>query len=332
MHRLLVRLLLLCSLCLAIAAPVAIAQAAETITVASLTDPGYEAALWALQNSKVSDPSIVVKVDIMPIPALIQAAMTQQYNVLPLGVLSVPQMAESGIGVKIIATLLRYHPDGHADDIWVLADSPIHKVTDLKGKTIAVPSSEAQNVVSLRAIMAERYGMNAASLGGDMKFAEMPATQFEAALAAKRVDAAVFSNVQAYAAGKKSAYRSVLQGSKELFEMYGGPMPSIVWGGYTADMAKREASYVAFAKLLRASADYVMSHQDEVFSAVAPKYKMEVSDLKVWFTTYGEMPFAIGPTDESVIVKAWKSGFALGALQKAPPSIAPFMWADSVHE
>ncbi len=308
------------------------ANAAETITIASLTDPGYEAALWALQNGKVSDPAVTVKVDEMPIPALIQAAMTQQYNILPLGVLSVPQMAESGIGVKVLATLLRYHPDGHADDIWVLADSPIKTVKDLKGKTIAVPSSEAQNVVSLRAIMSEKYGMNAASTGGDVKFAEMPATQFEAALTSKRVDAAVFSNVQAYAAGKKTAYRSILQGSKELEAMYGGPMPSIMWGGYTTDIEKREAAYIAVTKLLRASADYVGSHQDEVFGAVAPKFKMDVSDLKVWFNTYGEMPFAIGPTDIAVMVKAWQSGAALGAVQKAPASAVPFMWDHSVQE
>jgi NitT/TauT family transport system substrate-binding protein len=306
--------------------------AVEKITVASLTDPGYEAALWALQHGKVVDPTIEVTVDEMPIPALIQAAMTQQYNILPLGVLSVPQMAESGIGVKIIATLLRYHPEGHADDIWVMANSPIKTVADLKGRTIAVPSTEAQNVVSLRAIMSEHYGLNAASIGGDMRFAEMPATQFEAALTSGRVDAAVFSNVQAYAAGKKPIYRSILQGSKELLEMYGGPMPSIVWGGYTADMDKRPAAYIAFAKLLRASAEYVGGHEEEVFAAVAPKFKMEPSDLKMWFTTYSEEPFAIGPTDASVIAKAWHSGAALGALQKAPPSAAPFIWSEAVKE
>jgi ABC-type nitrate/sulfonate/bicarbonate transport system substrate-binding protein len=155
MRRRLASALLAASFCAPLILPFA-ARAAETITIGSLSDPGYEAALWALQNGKVTDPGITVKVEEMPIPALIQAAMTQQYNVIALGVLQVPQMAESGLNVKMISTLLRYHPDGHADDIWVLADSPIKTVADLKGKTIAVPSSEAQNVVSLRAIMSER--------------------------------------------------------------------------------------------------------------------------------------------------------------------------------
>jgi ABC-type nitrate/sulfonate/bicarbonate transport system substrate-binding protein len=105
-----------------------------------------------------------------------------------------------------------------------------------------------------------------------------------------------------------------------------------MWGAYPADIAKRPAAYVALVKLMRASALYVNTHQDEVFAAVAPKYKMDVADLRNWFTTYGEMPFAIGPTDEQVIVKAWQSGVALGALKKAPTSAEPFMWADSVHE
>ncbi len=53
---------------------------------------------------------------------LMQAAMTAQFNMLPNGVLAIPQMRESGIPVKIMSTLLRYHPDGHSADLWVTKD------------------------------------------------------------------------------------------------------------------------------------------------------------------------------------------------------------------
>jgi ABC-type nitrate/sulfonate/bicarbonate transport system substrate-binding protein len=307
-------------------------QAVELITFGTINDPGYDSALWALVNGKVSDPAIQVKVEGLAIPAMMQAAMTQQYNVLPNGVLSVPQMVEQGIPVRILGTIIRYHPTGHTDDFWVMKDSPFKSIKDLKGKTIGVSSVEAQNVISLRAVMSERYGMNAGALGGDVRWAEIPAAQFEAALQSGRVDAVAFSNVAAYTATKSGTYRSVLQGSKELQEMYGGPMASVLITGYQTELDKRPQAYVAFLKLVKASAAYAIAHQDEVFAAVAPKYKMEPADLKIWFTTYAIMPYALGPTDKAVFKKSWESGQKLGILQKVPENVDSLVWSQSIPE
>lgn len=296
----------------------AAASAKELLTMGAIADPAYEASVWAITNGKISNPDVDIKVDFMPIPASMQAAMTQQYNLIGNGILSIVQMAESGIPVKVFATEFRYNPDGHADDFWVMKDSPIKSLEDLKGKTVAVGSVEAQNIVSLRFIMSQKYHMNASAVGGDIKFVEMPASQFEAALQAGRVDAAVFANVAAYVASKSGKYRSVLQGSKELESMFGGPMPSVVLFGYAQDMQKRPAVYEAAATLLKQAADYALAHQDEVFSAVAPKYNMQKEDLQTWFTTYGQMPNALGPTDKPIFAKVWESGKALGILQKVP--------------
>src|SRR6185312_16195688 len=84
------------------------ATAAEVITYGSLPDPGYDAVVWAIENGKVSDPNVTIKVErVSSIPALMQAAMTQQFNLLPNGILSMPQMRESGLPIKIVSTLLR---------------------------------------------------------------------------------------------------------------------------------------------------------------------------------------------------------------------------------
>ena len=63
------------------------ASAAELIKMGSIADPGYDSALWAMVNGKVKDPAIEVQVDSMTIPAMMQAAMTQQYHILPNGAL-----------------------------------------------------------------------------------------------------------------------------------------------------------------------------------------------------------------------------------------------------
>jgi ABC-type nitrate/sulfonate/bicarbonate transport system substrate-binding protein len=309
------------------------ASAAETITYGSLPDPGYDAVVWAIENGKVSDPNVTIKVErVSSIPALMQAAMTQQFNLLPNGILSMPQMRESGLPIQIVSTLLRYHPQGHSADLWVKADSPYKTMQDLKGKTIAVVSGEAQNVISVRWVIAERFGMNADLVGGDFRWVEMPQAQFEAALQAGRVDAATFSNVPSYTATKGGAYRSLVHGSKELEQMFGGPMPSLFIFGYETDMNKRPEAYVAAAKLLKASAEYVLKNPDEVFAAVAPKYKISKEDLQTWFTTFAQMPLALGPTDKKVMMKAWEAGFKMGMLKKVPASPDELVWSKAVME
>jgi len=308
------------------------AGAAELIKMGSIADPGYDAAQWAIVNGKIKDPNVEIKIDSMTIPAMMQAAMTRQYDLLPNGILSVPQMVEQGIPVRVVGTMIRYHPAGHSADLWVLGDSKIKTVQDLKGKTIGVTSVEAQNVISVRAVLSERFKMNAASIGGDFKWAEIPGAQFEAALKAGRVDAVAFSNVAAYVAPKNGGYRSVLHGSKELLEMYGGPMNSVVMTAYQPDLDKRPEVYIAALKMLRASAKYAMENQKEVFAAVAPKYRMTVEDLQTWFTTYAVMPYALGPTDKAVFVKSWESGHKLGILKKMPESVEALVWKNAQPE
>jgi ABC-type nitrate/sulfonate/bicarbonate transport system substrate-binding protein len=310
------------------------ASAAEKILVGAISDPGYESALWAVMNGKVKNPAVDVTVELMPIPAMIQASMTKHYDILPNGILAIPQMAEAGIDPLIIASMIRHipGPPNHTTDLWVLADSNIKTIQDLKGKRIAVTSLEAQDVVSRRAILSEKYGFNASAIGGDFNWVEIPSSQFVAALDSKGVDAVAFSNVLAYQIEKSGKYRSVLQGSKDLMEMYGGPMTTVVEMGYKDKMKARPEAYIAATKLLRESAQYVLAHQDEVFGAVAPKYKMTPEDLKGWFTTYASMPFATGPADKQVWLKSWQSGAKLGVLDKAPASVDAYVWDHAVNE
>jgi ABC-type nitrate/sulfonate/bicarbonate transport system substrate-binding protein len=316
------------ALTLGFAAP---AGAAEVITYGSLPDPGYDAVVWAIENGKVSDPNVALKVErLSSIPALMQAAMTAQFNLIPNGVLAVPQMRESGIPVKILSTLLRYKPAGHSADLWVTKDSPLKTIQDLKGKTIAVTSGEAQNVISIRWVIGERFGMNPDIVGGDFRWVEMPHAQFEAALQSGRVDAAAFSNVASYTLTKDGAYRSVLHGSKELEQMFGGPMPSLFILGYENDLGKRPDAYIAAGKLLKASAAYVLKNPDEVFAAVAPRFKMTKDDVQTWFTTFAEMPLSLGPTDKHVMMGAWRAGVKYGMLKKAPASADEVVWSNAI--
>lgn len=310
------------------------ALAASKVTVAAIADPGYHAALWAVMNGKVRDPNVDVAVEMMTIPAMIQASMTQQYDIIPNGVLAIPQMEEAGLDPVVIGTMIRHvpSPDNHTTDLWVKKDGPIMSLADLKGKRIAVTSLEAQDVVSRRAVLSEKYGYNASAIGGDFTWVEIPSSQFEAALDSGRVEAVAFSNVLAYKIAKSDKYRSVLQGSKDLMGLYGGPMPTVVEMGYKSKMDANPDLYIAAARLLRESALYAMEHQDEVFADVAPKYNMTAQDLKGWFVTYATMPFALSPTDKAVFEKAWESGYKLGVLKQLPKSADAVIWEHAIRE
>jgi NitT/TauT family transport system substrate-binding protein len=304
------------------------AQAAETVTIGTVADPAYDAQVWALANGRVSDPSVNISINLQPMARLPQSEMMQEFNISVAGILSVPALEEVGVHMKILATAYRYNPEGHADDIWVLKDSPYQSMRDLKGKTIATQGMENQGTTSLRTVIAEKYGLNPRPVGGDFKWVELPPPLLEPALQSHKVDAALIGTVPAYEAAKTGIYRSVLHGSKELADLYGGPMPTIVWIAYDADLKRRPQTYMTAVRLLRESADYLMAHEDEVFAAVAPKYRMEPDDLKGWFNAYASMPSVMTPSDRAIYEKAWAAGAKLGLIQKVPASPDQFIWSD----
>ncbi|BCH29346.1 hypothetical protein MesoLjLc_12760 [Mesorhizobium sp. L-8-10] len=322
----------LLGMAMAIAANGTAAGAAEEVTVGMVADPGYHAAMWAIMSGKVSDPDVTVKVDLMPIPAIHQAALSKQYDLMPNGVLAIPAMNEQGLDVKVMATVIRYLPgdDVVQPGLWVTKDSPIQSVADLKGKSIAVQSVSAGDVISRRAILQKLYGYNVDAIGGDFNWVEIPASQFEAALETGRVDAAAFSNVKAYQISKSPEYRAVMRGGGDLVKLYGAPLPAIVLMTYQSKLEEKGEAIAKAAELLRQSAQYLRDHTDEVFAVVGPEYKMNPEDLKGWFTEFGEMPYSLKESDKAVMAKAWGSGVDLGILVKAPESAEPFIAPQAV--
>jgi ABC-type nitrate/sulfonate/bicarbonate transport system substrate-binding protein len=309
------------------------ALAAEKVTVGMIADPGYHSAMWAILNGKVSDPNVEVTVDFMPIPAAHQAALSQQYDIMPNGTNAIPALAEQGLPVKVLGTVIRYldGEDVVQPGLWALKDSPINGIEDLKGKNIAVQSVSAGDVVSRRAILQELYGYNIDAIGGDFNWIEIPGSQFEAALEAGRVDAAAFSNVKAYQISKSPNYKAVMKGGADLIKLYGAPLPAILF--YTTRAEEKPEAIAAAAKLLSQSAAYLKANQEEIFADVAPKYNMDPADLRGWFNEFGEMPYSLTKADVEVMQKSWATAVKLGILSAAPANaddlIAPqAVWAD----
>ena len=109
------------------------ASAKETIPFAHLADPSIEAAMWAINNGKVTSDLIEIDATAMEIPALIQATVGRSYDVVMTAGMAIPRAVEKGLPLKIIAAGLRTSEVGEGSAIWVPKDSAITSVEDLKG-------------------------------------------------------------------------------------------------------------------------------------------------------------------------------------------------------
>ncbi|MDZ4771931.1 MAG: ABC transporter substrate-binding protein [Planctomycetota bacterium] len=106
--------------------------------------------------------------------ALIARKIDATFMIAPLAM----KLAADGVPVKIVYL---GHRDGSA--LVVAKDSDIHTFTDLRGKTVAIPSRFSnQNLLMHR--MMKQYGMK----DGDILLKEVPPPEHPAALGAKAVD------------------------------------------------------------------------------------------------------------------------------------------------
>lgn len=307
------------------------AAAKEKITFAYLLDPSHDAVVYALKNGKVKSDLIDVEVRSLAIPALIQATSARQYDVVQTAVISIPRAEKQGLKLAILSTALRYHQSGEGADIWVKTDSPIKSVEDLKGKTVGVYGISSTGITLIRLALWKKYGVNVSLQGGDMRFVEMPAPALPAALSTGRIDAATLIHSQAFAASKSGEFRSVAHTAKDMYETFGLRMVSAVNVGYPDKLEARPAAYREFNRLLKASLDYALSHQDEVFTAVGKETNVDPAFFKHWFSSYSEFPAVITAQDIQAIEKVWALSKELGLIDSYPDP-KDLIWSGALRQ
>ena len=307
----------------ALALGAAPAMAKDVVTLVHPTDPIFEASVWPIQNGKVTSDKIDLQVSFTSIRAVIHAVGTKQFDLVPMVTNILPKLSARGVPVKIIATNQRFSVKGGGTRLFVAANSPIKSIADLKGKTIGVTSMRSSGVTGVRIMLSELYHANVATEGGDYKWVEMPLAVLRTALTSGRIDAAVFSNQYAYKALHGKDFRLLLD--KDLNDAVHAQVPGTVILGYTDKLAARPADFVEAARLLKASADYVASHQDEVFGAVAKKNDIDPAYLKWYYASYATIPYDLTKGDLKGIEAFWGALKKLHMLKKTPP-VESLVW------
>lgn len=299
------------------------AQAKEKVTLVHPTDPVFEASVWPIQQGKVTSDKVDLDVSFTSIRAVIHAVGTKQYDLIPMVANILPKLASRGVPVKIIATDQRFSVKGVGTRLYVAANSKIKSIDDLKGKTIGVTSMRSSGVTSVRVTLSELYHVNVSAEGGDFKWVEMPLAVLRTALKSGRIDAAVLSNQYAYQASHSKDFRLLL--NKSLNTALHAQVPGTVILGYTDKLAARPDAFVAAARLLKASGDYVLAHQDEVFGAVAKKNNIDPNYLKWYYATYATIPYDLTKGDLKGIEAFWVALKKLHMLKKTPP-VESMVW------
>lgn len=309
---------------------VAVAAEKQTITYAYQLDPSFDAAVWALRNGKVTSDKIDVALHSLTIPALIQATLTKQYDVIQSDTIAVPRSAERGLDLVIMSTAIRYSKEGRGHNIYARADNPAQSLPDLKGKKIGVPSLGSAGFHMLRMWIEEKYQLNTDVVAGDFEFIEVPPSALITGLDLGRFDAGTMLYSQAYQARTDNAYRAVAEPARGMYELWGLQMVPSVNVSYPEKIAEHPESFKEFNRLLHASVQYLKDNPDEVFAAVAAESKTTPEFLKTVFAEFAEIPAEITDGDVAAIAKLWELSHARGLLN-SKPDVGAFVAADAVR-
>ena len=306
------------------------ASAQTTVKFGYLADPSHEAVMWALKNGKVTSDKIRVEATPLNISALIQATAARSYDVIQTAAVAIPRARARGLDLRIVAAGLRYHGSGEGAGIWVKKGSPIKSAADLKGKKLGVYSLGSAGITLIRIALADVHGLNVAVRGGDLEFVEMPAPALPAALASGRIDAATLIHAQAFKAAQNDEFVAITQTAGDLTKKFGVRMVSAVLAGYGDKLDADPETYKEFLRVLRASAQYALKNQSEVFPAVAKATNTDAAFFKAWFTRYSDFPAELTKNDIKAVELLWKRSIELGILKEAPP-VMDTVWKPAIQ-
>jgi len=301
------------------------------VTYATYLEPAHLSALWPIMNGKIKSDTVDVEVKNLSIAATAQAMATKQYDIFEIGALSIEAAEKQGLELKMVGTGLRYSRDTRGFGVWVKADSNYKSIADLKGKKIGSYSFQSTVFALQRIAIKDKYKVNVALNGGDFNFVQLPAPALPAALITGNVDGATFSHLQSYDALNSKDFRMIVDSGKDFYEVFGVPMVTAVLVAFPDRLNKDPESYREALRMLAESSKYTLSHQDEVFAAVAAETKVPVDFFKEWHAHYGVIPVSISKDDVKAMEITYQRAKDEGLSEKAP-DLAKVIWDKALRE
>jgi NitT/TauT family transport system substrate-binding protein len=257
--------------------------------------------LFAAAGLHVTIESSVSAADVIPdlINGTVQVSLGQWTSALA--------VAARGIALRALGAGNSGAPG--LEELVVAPHSPVTKLADLKGKTLAVNA-----LAGLSQVLAESVLAQAGVTPGQVHFTVIPFPDMAAALAAHRVDAAFM--IQPYLA--KAAHQVT-----ELADIDQGTTQNFPITGYVATAAwvqKNPATAAAFARALNQGQKLAATNRAAVNQAVI-QY-IGVSPQAAAAMTLGIFPLSVSATDLNRVASLMRSYGLLAKSVSVPTVIA----------
>jgi NitT/TauT family transport system substrate-binding protein len=123
----------------------------------------------------------------------------------------------------------------------------------------------------------------------------------------------------------------LVNSAEDLKEVYGVPMVTSIFVAYPERLAEKPAAYRELLRMLKASSDYTLAHQDEVFAAVAEASKVPKEFFVDWWAHYGSFPVSISNGDIKAINIVYEKAKSLD-MAKAAPDLKQAIWDNAQRE
>jgi NitT/TauT family transport system substrate-binding protein len=285
--------------------------------------------VYALHQGKVRSDTLDLELVTLAIPALVQGFLGRQYDVVETSMISIPRAVERGLNVSLLFTALGRLSPGPTLDIWVKRDSPVQSIQELKGKKIAVFGLGSTALTMIRVALAKEHGLNVELQGGDFQFLELPTAVIPAALERGEVEAGCLLYAQVFDAQQTGNYRSIYSGTGVLQKSAGARMVLPVIVGYPDKIAKDEAAYREFNRLLAASVRYAVANAQEVAAAVAKTSNVSADFLLNVLNGIANFKTPVEEDDIKALEYFWGAAKDVGLLKSTIPA-RELVWAPAM--
>ena len=287
----------------------------QTLTLAYADDPSRSALVWAIQNGKVTSPTVDLKITFLPVAQIIPAANTKQFDVIEATPLAVPRTAGAEPGFVILSLGLI---NLNGTQLVTGKTSAIRTPADLAGKTVGVPSLGGTFVQETRYVLSARYKLDVDLKTGSVKFAETPPEAVAQLLRDNKLDAAVTTQLGLYRLKDSPDIRVLSEIAAEVRALSGQPSLSSIVVTYRDRVAQKAAALAEVQRLLRESREYLRKNQADVIRAVAQERKVDEAYLAWFFTVYELGGGPVSTEDAVRITATWEAAKTLGDVKELP--------------
>jgi NitT/TauT family transport system substrate-binding protein len=272
----------------------AAAQTPIHIRAGAVTNDFATPLLYALDSGMFRDAGLDVELQVINNGTAVAAALAG--NSIDLGIVSLFAVVNAharGVPLTLIAGSTLYLTTAPAIGVLVLADGPLHSMSDLSGKTVSSSALNDILAVSMKGSV-DRSGGHSDTL----QFVELTGTQVGSALDTGRIAAAGVANPTLAGLVATGKYRNLGDPSIGIAPRF----LATAWISSTDYVQKNPSAVRAFTAVLEKAAAYANTHQPQTAPILAKYSGIELATVTHMTRARFETP--LEPRDIQPVIDA----------------------------